>query len=68
MPADLGMKIFKFKVKLISSDKVVKNSVVGYSFGDSEVLLKITPLTEVQISIEPETPNKGHEIFNFKTK
>jgi hypothetical protein len=67
LPTNIGHKLFKFKLKLIRQDSRVKNQVVGYSFGDSEVLLEITPTKEVQISIESETPNKVAKIFNFST-
>ena len=41
--------------------------MIGYSFGDSEVLLEITPNKEVQVSIESETPTVMAKIFNFQT-
>ena len=41
--------------------------MIGYSFGDSEVLLEITPNKEVQVSIESEIPTKVAKIFNFQT-
>ncbi len=40
--------------------------MIGYSFGDSEVLLEITPNKEVQVSIESEIPTKVAKNFNFQ--
>jgi hypothetical protein len=43
----MGQKLFKFNHKLNRQEKRIQNSVVGYSFGDSEILLEITPKKEV---------------------
>lgn len=62
----MGQKLFKFNHKLNRQEKRIQNSIVGYSFGDSEILLEITPKKEVQISIDCESPDKLPKILNFE--
>jgi hypothetical protein len=47
LPNKTGQKLFKFKMKLTRPGKRIKTSVTGYNFGDSEILLEITPQNEV---------------------
>jgi hypothetical protein len=39
---DIEKKLFKFSYKFIRQDKRIKNTVVAFGFGDSEILLEIT--------------------------
>ena len=52
-------------LKLNRSDKKIKIAITGYSFDDSEILLEITPLKEIQIIIEPVSPIKARKVLSF---
>lgn len=66
VPAEMGQKLFKFSHKLNRDDRRIQTSVAGFSFGDSEVLVEITPKKEVQISIEADSPDKiPNKIISF---
>ncbi len=47
---EIGRRLFEFTQRIADHDKLIKTSVVGYSFGEGLVLLAFAPATDVPIN------------------